>query len=270
MRKVIGCVPYVNAKPIVDRFHFGPPTDIEVIYDVPSRLPALLDSGSAEAVLASSFDALATPDRTFAEGVSISTFGPVQSVRLFSKVHPVHIRTLALDQSSLTSNHLAQIVLRERYDASAECVQMEPELNSMLNSCDACVLIGDKGMSADATGLKVLDLGEEWFALTGLPFVWALWIGNKHLSGELVYELNESKRWGIEHLDSIIPRAAETSGIPTERVDHYLRKIMDFDLSSRHIEGLRRFHSLLLTHGFLSNEQFPSQVGSLAAAAPSS
>src|SRR5207249_3374598 len=102
MRTILGCVPYVNAKPLISRFHYGGSTEIEVLYDIPSRLPALLDSGNACAVLASSYEALATPGRSFAEGVSISTFGPAESVKLFSKVLPREIRSVALDESSMT------------------------------------------------------------------------------------------------------------------------------------------------------------------------
>jgi predicted solute-binding protein len=62
---VVGCVPYVNAKPLVTFFErLGDQSPVRVLYDVPSRLPALLDSGAAQAALVSSFEALRTPGRT--------------------------------------------------------------------------------------------------------------------------------------------------------------------------------------------------------------
>ena len=41
------------------------------------------------------------------------------------------------------------------------------------------LLIGDPAFEADheALGLRKVDLGEEWTAMTGLPFVYAAWTG---------------------------------------------------------------------------------------------
>lgn len=266
MHQVIGCVPYVNAKPLVDRFHFERTSEIEVIYDIPSRLPALLDSGSASAVLASSFEALNTHGRTIAAGCSISTWGAAESVRLFSKVRPAEIRSLALDQSSLTSNNLARVLLKELYDADPSVLAMEPDLEAMLARHDACILIGDIGMRADGTGLHIIDLGEAWFQMTGLPFVWAVWIGGPELQPELVRELVEAKRWGREHLEEVVLRSADRAGWPIDQCDHYLRQVMNYDLSLSHVDGLRRFQELLLTHGLLVEDEFPTIIESTPAA----
>lgn len=261
MRTVLGCVPYVNAKPIIDRFHFGGPTDVEVVYDVPSRLPALLDSGQACAVLASSYEALSTPGRTIGADVSISTFGPAESVRLFSKVPPATIQSLALDKSSLTSNHLALVILKERYDCEPLSEPLPPSLVDMLATHDACILIGNQGMTANGECLHVLDLGEEWSALTGLPFVWATWIGTQDLTPIIVSELIQAKRWGLDHLEDVIARASEDSGISLNQCDHYLREVMDFDLTDLHVEGLRKFRELLIQNDLLDPIPFPEIVG---------
>ena len=46
----VGCVPFVNARPLVAAFD-APNDWVEVVYDVPSKLPALLDSGEVDAIL---------------------------------------------------------------------------------------------------------------------------------------------------------------------------------------------------------------------------
>jgi predicted solute-binding protein len=136
----------------------------------------------------------------------------------------------------------------------------------MLAGNDAAVLIGDKGMSTSADGLYMLDLGEEWTKLTGLPFVWAMWIGNESLSGELVSELNRSARWGETQTEMIAQEAAKATNIPYDSCFHYLSKVMDYRLTEEHLKGLRAYRDLLLKHGILETSMFPTPVSASAVA----
>ena len=183
----VGCVPYVNARPLVACFD-QPNEFVEVVYDVPSRLPALLDSGEVDAILVSSIEYLRREDLVIAADVGIMSNGPVASVRMLSKVPLEEIQTLALDESSMTSNMLAQIILAER-GVRPSLVTMEPDQAAMLAACDACVLIGDKGLEADGTGLVDVDLGAAWTEMTGEPFVWALWLSRR--------DRFEVDKWGV-------------------------------------------------------------------------
>jgi predicted solute-binding protein len=256
----VGSVPYVNAKPLVSHFdRLGPTSPVRVVYDLPSHLPEMLDSGAAQAVLVSSFDSFSKPDRRIAAGC-VSTYGDAQSVRLFSKVPLNEIKKLALDASSLTSIHLAQVVLIENYGIRAETVGMKPDLGLMLGRCDACVIIGDKGMTASGEGLQVIDLGAEWHKMTDLPFVWAAWIGNGGLGGDLAAILQEANDWGRVHLDEVIAETQAQVQWPGDSCRSYLAEIMNYELTDRHIEGLRLFQQLLLKHGFLKEDYFPTVV----------
>lgn len=171
----VGCVPYVNARPLVAAFD-QPNEFVEVVYDVPSKLPAMLDSGEVCAILVSSIELLRRDDLSMMSEVGIMSYGPVLSVRLLSKVPLEEIKTLALDQSSMTSNLLAQVILAEK-GVFPSTETLPPNAPDMLAHHDACVIIGDRGFEANGTGLVDIDLGEAWTNMTGLPFVWALWLG---------------------------------------------------------------------------------------------
>jgi chorismate dehydratase len=268
---VVGCVPYVNARPLVHALEAGEQGQVRVVYDVPSRLPALLERGEAQAVLASSFEALTTPGRTAAAGICIASYGPVRSVRLFSKKPIENIHSLALDASSMTSNHLAQVILGERYGIRPRLVHHVPDLWPMLESADACVLIGDKGMTAAGDGLYVLDLGEEWRLMTGLPFVWALWIGDSGLSPALVGHLGAAlKEAGFSEdgdprsREEVVAAAAERASWDLETCRNYLTKTICYQLGERELEGLREFQRKLVEHGFQAGH-FPRLVAPTAA-----
>lgn len=272
-RYTVGCVSYVNAIPLVEMFEeMGAASPVRVLYDVPSRLPALLESGEADAILVSSVDALRVADRRMAEGVCIGSRGAVKSVRLFSKVPPAEIQKLALDQSSMTSNRLAQIILGERYGVRPETVELAPNLETMLEQADACVLIGDIGMMTDGSGLTVLDLGAEWVALTGKPFVWAAWIGNEKVTPELAWWLNRAAACvgssdGAEpeyiwrNRKTMVARSMSQANWPEETARDYFESVMAYKMDDSMLEGLREYQRRLLANGFEDATHFPELIG---------
>jgi len=133
MKYTVGSVPYLNAKPLVRMFEeMGEDSPVNVIYDVPSKLPQLLANGTVQAIMVSSIEALRNPGKRIAQGICIGTQKEVLSVRIFSKVPPKKIESLALDQSSMTSNALARIILKERYGAAPEVYPLAPSLSEML------------------------------------------------------------------------------------------------------------------------------------------
>lgn len=290
----LGSVPYVNAIPLVHAFQSWQDLPVSVHYDVPSQLPARLQQGDVDAILVSTFFALSQPGLRMADGVGIASNGPVKSVRLFSKVDPAKIKTLALDASSMTSNALAQIVLRERYDARFTTTSAAPDLRAMLSIADACVLIGDIGMEADAPGLQILDLGLEWQKLTQKPFVWAAWVGHEGLTPGLTMLLQTAAHWSMvgrkprtsffeqllaylmrgedaseaamevlrtQRLEDCIQAAKQQVGWPEFVIRDYFTNVMIYDLDERMMDGLRTYQAKLVQHGFLEAGHFPAIVG---------
>jgi len=263
MRYTVGSVPYLNAKPLVRWFEDqGDDSPVKVLYDIPSRLPAMLAIGEVQAILVSSIEALRQPGKRVAEGVCIGTRREVLSVRVFSKVPPEQIRSLALDQSSMTSNALAHIVLKDRYGVSPACEPLPPSLSQMLADHDACVLIGDNGMREQGEGLHILDLGLEWYELTNLPFVWAVWMGDDGLTPELAQHLKCAERWGQANLARVLATAPAETGLPPDLCARYLREIMRYPMYESELNGLGEFGRLLTEHGLLDQTHFPTIVTS--------
>ncbi|MCX7799787.1 MAG: menaquinone biosynthesis protein [Fimbriimonadales bacterium] len=268
MTHVLGSIPFVNGAPLVHPFlRLGEASPVRVVEAVPSDLPGLLESGQAEAILVSSIDALRTPGRTACAGVCIGTRGMVESVRLFSKVPFDAIGTLAEDASSMTSNALARVILAESFGARPRTRRLPPNLYTMLEACDACVLIGDIGMTADGTGLYVLDLGQAWVALTGLPFVWALCVGDERLTPEMAGWMNWARGRSGCGADAegppdeqLIRAAADRAGMDRELVRAYLTRTMSYRLDDAFLSGLRAFGRYLVRHGIVASAALPRFV----------
>lgn len=262
MTRRVASVPFVNARPLALWFEREPSAGVEVTYDLPSRLPALLDSGAAEAVLASSYEALSTPGRRVAEGVGIVSRGAARSVRLLSRVPVAQISSLALDAASMTSNALAQALLIERCGVRPRTEPMPAHVASMLAKHDACVVIGDAGLEASAQGLHEWDLGCEWTNLTGYPFVWALWIGGSRLDADLVARLNRALAWARGNWDAVLADAQARSGWSLEVCRTYLSEVMFYEVGPAERAGLEEFGRLLAKHG-LSPGYEPEWIASV-------
>lgn len=280
----VGCVPYVNARPLVAAFD-QPNEFVEVVYDVPSKLPAMLDSGEVCAILVSSIELLRRDDLSMMSEVGIMSYGPVLSVRLLSKVPLEEIKTLALDQSSMTSNLLAQVILAEK-GVFPSTETLPPNAPDMLAHHDACVIIGDRGFEADGTGLVDIDLGEAWTNMTGLPFVWALWLGKRDAPVDvqklwftfyLAYQasgfdslhtlLDKEKRKDIRHTenskhegkleewslanasrrDYVIKSTLSRCNWTEQQIEHYLTHGVRYRASMA-MKGLKTFRELIEKH----------------------
>ncbi len=241
----IGSVPYLNEKPLTRWFSHtdeGKASGIEVVYAVPSQLARMLEAGEIAAALVSSFEYFRTPGYVLAPGVSISGQGDIESVRAFAKVPWRKIESLALDTSSLTSSALLKILLAEQLDSYPAFLHAAPDLDSMLAQADACLLIGDKGMLASGEGLNMLDLGRAWRRLTGLPFVYAVWLGKpENMTPQLTDALATAKAWGLTQIDAIAAEEAVRIGTTVRQCRHYLTEIMDYNLDEEHQQALETF-----------------------------
>ncbi|HLK58348.1 MAG TPA: menaquinone biosynthesis protein [Chthonomonadaceae bacterium] len=249
----IGSVPYLNAKPLVDWFHTdGCDADVEIVYAVPSQLAAMLRQGELDVANCSIFEAFQTPDIVLVPNISISSNGPVKSVRLFSQTPMEAIRSVALDTSSLTSVALTKVLLSESFGLSPTYAHSQPDLYAMLARCDAALLIGDLKLFDLHPGTMVYDLGKGWCDLTGLPFVYAGWLARAdRATPEMTQILTHAKEWGVARLDELAHKWADRMHLPLERCQDYLIHVMDYDLRPEQEQGLRLFQQKCHSHNLI-------------------
>lgn len=257
----IGCVPFLNAVPLVSYFSTSQgKNEAEVQLGVPTELAEWIEKGFTTASLASSFYAFSKENMRVADSISISSRGPIESVRLFSKKPFAEIETLSLDATSMTSNQLAQIILAEIYGIRPKTILSPPNLDAMLEKTDAAVLIGDIGLAAKHNGLHVMDLGSAWEEMTRLPFVWALWVGKEKLDEKVVGILQRAKRYGLERLETIAKEEAEERGLPLAVCLRYLVEIMDYEFEDSHKRGLELFGELCIKHKLIKEKYSPAFI----------
>ncbi len=241
----LGAVGYLNARPLVWGLDRRPDL-VTVRFDVPSVCARLLDEGEIDLGLVPSIAYLDRPGDRIVPGVCIGSDGDVASVALFTRRAVGDVRTVALDHSSRTSVVLTKILFARRFGAAPTFVSGPPDLGAMLAGADAALLIGDPALLADARAHAAtkIDLGREWTAMTGLPFVWAFWAGRRDAAGpDIVDLLCEAAREGVSHADAIADAAFP--GDPVRRAvgRRYLREHLRYEFTDRMAAGLVRFYS---------------------------
>jgi predicted solute-binding protein len=177
-------------------------------------------------------------------GSGIACHGAVRSILLLTKCAPERVRTLAVDSSSRSSIELARIILKHRYGAEPQVTPAAPDVSAMLSRADAALIIGDPALRLDPKRLScaVLDLGDEWMELTGLPMVFAVWAGRPGaFSPELAEAFNESARFGSDHVEDIVRFEAPRRLIPEARAREYLTERIVIELGDREYAGMRAF-----------------------------
>lgn len=246
----IGAVSYLNSKPLVEDLGLLLP-DAVIGLDFPSRLADDLAVGRIDIGLIPSVEAFRDPDYEIISDACVATRGPVHSVKLYSRIHPGFIRTLALDEGSRTSAALARIMLAERFGIEPTRVQLPLGKTIADTDADAIVVIGDRAMHDVSEKFDtVWDLGEEWTAWTGLPFVFAMWVGRAGVADEHILRmLSEARDRGVARCDEIAAREAPRLNISVEHAAEYLKHNLHFTLGPAERSGLQLFQDLAIQMG---------------------
>src|SRR5512134_1629236 len=137
----LGAVDYLNARPLVFGLERRP--DLFALrFDPPSRCAELLHEGAIDVGMIPSIEFQRGVDPyQIVGGMGIVSDGPVASVALFSAKPIAAIRSIAVDTSSRTSAGLLRVLCREQFAIAPEFVPMPPAIGSMIESCDAALVI---------------------------------------------------------------------------------------------------------------------------------
>jgi chorismate dehydratase len=249
----VGAVSYLNAKPLYYKLSEIAP-DVRLSMDVPSRLAVQLAEGALDVALIPSVEYLRGVERGYEilPGFAIAARGPVRSVKLFSRVPWCDIRRLALDAGSRTSQALARLWLDERHGVRPRVIEELPlGVSALESTADAVLVIGDRAMKVPHEPFHgVVDLAEAWVELTGLPFVFALWVARPGLDlDHLVEALERCRAAGLAHAGDLARTHGPRLGLDFTTCYDYLTKVLSYDLGEPEIAGLSRFAAMAATLG---------------------
>jgi predicted solute-binding protein len=224
----------------------GPQRDLfELEFAIPAICADRVASRAADIGIVPSFE-LTRQNLETIPGAGIACHGAVRSILLVSSRPAAEIRTLAADSSSRTSVELARVILSRKYGARPNLIRQPPDLDAMLRTADAALIIGDPALRIDPARLpyRTYDLGAEWLEMTGLPMVFAVWAAHPGLvTEELAEAFRESCRFGRDRLEAIVAVEAPRREFTPELVREYLTRNIVHELTARDYEGMELFLS---------------------------
>jgi chorismate dehydratase len=249
-RLKISAISYLNTAPLLWDFEHGDAgASFDISYTIPSACAEALRAGTADIGIIPAAAYTTIPDLVIIPDVAIAARRAVRSILLVSHMPVAQVRTVALDTSSMTSVALTKILFAEWLGGARKYVSMAPDLDNMLASCDAALLIGDPALQVDRTRYVTLDLAEEWIARTGKSFVFAFWaIRRQALVGRnaaaIADAFSKSRDHGLEpgNLETIVLDWGPRLNLPAEIVRAYLTDNIHYHLDPPCLEGLELFY----------------------------
>jgi chorismate dehydratase len=249
----IGAVNYLNSKPLVYGLAERTPAD-RLLFDLPSRLADSLAAGRLDVALIPSVELFRMPGCTIVSDACVACCGPVLSIKLYFRVPPAEVRSVALDEGSRTSSALTQILLQELCGVTPRTESLPIGCGPETTDTDAVLLIGDRAIQSSELSVGeyvgVWDLGERWTHWTGLPFVFSTWVARPGVDASaLATVLGAVRDEALDHLAEIAAAEAAVLRIDTALATRYLCDSLHFTLGPEERLSLMRFYDLCALHG---------------------
>lgn len=246
----IGCVSYLNAKPVIHGLDIQP--GVSVRYDVPSNLLEALLAGQVDIALCPVIDYYRNQARLAVVPVGgICSAGQTFTVRLYSRVPLEEITHVHVDTDSHTSVALLQILLKERYGVTPQLIPFDVAKrvasHQPLVDQPAMLLIGDKVVTDGPSTLDYphqLDLGQAWNKHTGLPFVFATWLAMiDQPLGDLPAQLNHQRELNHPLRSQIADEYAPLHHWPADLARRYLTTLLHYQVGDAELQAMALFAS---------------------------
>lgn len=246
----ISAISYLNTAPLMWDFEHGPARpEFSVSYTIPSQCATSLRDGTADIGIIPAAAYTTIPNLQILPAVAIASRRPVRSILLVSRMPLAMVQTVALDSSSLTSVALTKVLFAKWWGGAPSFTAMPPDIDQMLRSHDAGLLIGDPALRIDRSKYITYDLAEEWIRLTGKPFVFALWavrqeaLKDPSADADLAQTFQQSRDHGLlpDSLNEIAREWAPRLGLSEYDVKAYLTENIHYHLDPECIAGMNLF-----------------------------
>jgi chorismate dehydratase len=280
----IAAINFLNPAPLMWDFEH-PPLDSALAqrYQIDRMSPAecadRLAAGQADIGLVPIASLAVNPTLRILPGCTIASKHRVRSLLLVHRAsRPLTaLRSVAADSASRTTLAYARILFHRWGNPAVPFQPASADLDAMLDQADAAILIGDPALLAleeranrferTREPLVYLDLAQEWHALTGLPFVSAVWAATPHNSAgapgldfqtweSITSDFNQSRIHGQQNIDTLVAEWSNKLPISEETIRTYLTANIHYVLDEECIEGMRVFFRMAAELGILPEYDF--------------
>jgi chorismate dehydratase len=271
----IAAIGFLNPAPLMWDFEHPPlEAPLALRYQIdrmsPSECAARLASGTADIGLIPIAALATTPGLRILPGCTIASKGCVRSLLLVRRAAQrlYELRSVAADMASRTTLAHARILFRHWNNPEVPFLPALADLDSMLQRADAAILIGDPALLAleeranrfERTGEELVyhDLAQEWHALTGLPFVSAVWgiACSSPLDETITQDFIQSRIHGLQNIDALVAEWSGRIAIPEQTIRAYLTTNIHYILDEECLEAMKVFFRMAAQAGALPEYSF--------------
>jgi chorismate dehydratase len=259
----IGKISYINDSPVYYGLDHGllPPW-LKMVADVPTVLNQKIKTGQIKiSPVSAAFYAMNHQELLLLPDLSISCEGRVMSVILASNyaIDDLGGKKVVFSGESATSAALLKMIFHRKKVSPIFEVGPVNNYQKISKSTDAALVIGDTALLHPWNQVfeYCIDLGQLWHEMTGLPFVFAVWVVRRSFAEQypcLVKEIHKlllaSKDQGYKNIDQVIEAGKNKLGLERSMVKEYF-DLLYCDLDDKKIQAMGLFFDSLFDQGIL-------------------
>lgn len=254
----MGKISYINASPVYWGLDHGLLPDwLKMVPDVPSVLNRKIITGQIEiSPISAAFYAMNHRELLLLPDLSISCNGRVLSVILASNyaIDDLDGKKVIFSQESASAASFLKMIFNQRKVSPIFEVGDVSNIQMVSTAADAVLVIGDTALVSpwDQVFEHCMDLGQLWYEMTHLPFVFAVWVVRRSFARKhptVVKEIHDvilaSKIQGYQNIDKIITAGKNKLNLKESIIKEYF-DLLYCDLDDRKIKAMELFFDSLL------------------------
>lgn len=170
----------------------------------------------------------------------LAAYSKVESVLMLSLVPKEKIEKVILDYQSRSSVKYIQILADKFWKKNYEFVQADKNFESHICGNTAAVIIGDRALKLRNDFAYKYDIAAEWFAFTGKPAVFAVWVAREEIDLAFVDEFNRVLQSGVDNRCNTAKKYKDL--YPGFDLLEYLTNCIDYKMDESKIQSLHLFN----------------------------
>lgn len=204
-RRRIAAVSYLNTVPFIYGIEHADDLRAALFLSPPSGCAQAYNDRTADIVLVPVGALPTLDDAKIITPFCIGAVRPVRTVTLMTNFQLHDIKRIWLDSHSMTSALLVKILCENLWQISPEFCQLDDySVVDDPREGDAFLLIGDKVFDYEGRFTHNQDLAQCWIGMTGLPFVFAVWVARDSVPDQTIRSLESALDWGTRHVREAI------------------------------------------------------------------
>lgn len=253
----LGKISYINASPVYYGLDNGLLPDwLTMVSDVPSALNRQIMTGEIEiSPISAAFYAMNHDTLLLLPDLSISCHGNVLSVICASnyELDDLNQKTVMFSQESASAASFLKMIFSQRKVYPDFRVGPVGDIRKIPEGVDAVMVIGDSALTQpwQEHYAHCFDLGGIWYEMTGLPFVFAVWVVRESFARrhpeqveKVLALLHASKKQGYAHIDEVIVAGTQKLNLSYSTIKKYY-DLLICDLDPLKVRAMELFFESL-------------------------